>query len=366
VGDAGDRGYCTSPDGLRWSADWPSWMPKADLPSAIAKSPAGYALVGSAGAGGSAPAAWFSDDGRSWQAASISGSAGAGMVDVVAGPGGFLAIGWNETGGQSGQGSLTSVWRSSDGRSWAPLVGLPGAQSALFSIGTAFLIAPLDETSSPGVLPLWRSEGGETWERAALSGDQLVAGVDDIVALRDGSLLATVHLDPESTDSPSLQRLLRSRDDGRTWAPFHVQADDGPVALGSGTPSTLVRSGGILLGLTSTNEIDATAVAVSDDSGATWVSLVDPVDLGVGDAGTFDAPIALGDSVFVAEAFAGVNGSQVVFWVGRAEPAGAAPWLPGALTVAVAAAAIGALGFLLWRWRPSRIGRRESPRARSN
>jgi hypothetical protein len=353
--DAPDgRGYCTSPDGLEWQVDRPPWLPSSVVISSFAGGEAGYVLVGSADEMLTEPAAYFSTDARTWQAASISGDQKSGIYDAAAGPGGFLAIGGDGTGEDTGP---MSVWRSSDGRTWSASTSPSNGRGTLFSTGTAYLVAVADQAPVKGQLPMWRSGDGQTWQRASVAEQLTVASFDDVVRLADGSLLATVRLDEASAaGSASSQRLLRSADDGRTWTVFHVSADTTPVSLGHGVPVSLVRVGGVLLGLATDPAVDATTVAVSNDGGASWDPLVDPVDPGVsGEPGAYDAPLPLGDAVFIGETYFGVDGSRTIFWVGHAGPGGGAGWLPQVLAVAAGAAAAACLAYLLWRWRPSRI-----------
>jgi hypothetical protein len=119
-------------------------------------------------------------------------------------------------------------------------------------------------------------------------------------------------------------------------------------------PATLVRSGDVLLGLDFSETVDEQTVALSRDGGETWEPLAVPVNLG-GGSGTYDAPVSLGQAVFVGQTFYGLTSSKTIFWVGRPGSAEESNWL--AVVVAGLAGLVGlaALGFLLWRWRPSQV-----------
>lgn len=358
VDPSGGAGYCSSQDGLSWSADSPARLPQGTALSSIAKGEAGFVLVGSSDATGSTPAAFFSADGHAWQAASVTGSATSGMVDAVAGPSGYVAAGWDQTNDSTF--TPLTLWHSPDGLTWRSSPSPISGQGALFSTGTSYLLSGPGETPTAGRLPLWRSEDGRSWQRVAFTGQIALRAVDDVIRLGDGTLLATGHGDPVSGANPvSVQHLLRSTDDGRTWQEFHIAADDGFVPLGRGAPATLVQSGGVLLGLEFSESADVTTVSVSRDGGATWDPLTDPVFVGSGDElGSYDAPVQLGDGVFVAETFQSVDVTDTVFWVGRPlsseERGGAASWILRSVAVAGGLIVLASLGYGLRRWWPNR------------
>jgi hypothetical protein len=343
-------GYCVSSDGLTWSADWPGWLPADSVPSSIAKGSLGYVVVGSADVAGTIPAAFFSADGISWAAASVSSlagsssSTGAGLVAIGSGP-----TTGDETAPQTGS---LALWRSDDGRSWTGLAAPAADQGTLFSTGTAYL---LGTTIAPaaGQLPLWRSDDGQTWRRVSGAGSAGIVGVDDMVRLADGSLLATAHLDPDTTPADkSMQQLLRSTDDGQTWSVVSVASGDKAMPLGQGIPATLTRAGDVLLGLDFSPVVDDQTVAVSSDGGQTWAPLAVPEYLGSGGEGTYDAPVPLGQAVFVGQTFFDTNTTTTVFWVGRPGSATLSNWTATVAAGLAVLVGLTALGYLLWRWRP--------------
>ncbi len=77
--------------------------------------------VGSTAPAGAVPggiaAAWTSQDGRTWDAATVDGSASA-MAAVARGPYGFVAVGNSDAAG-----SRPVVWTSHDGRLWNAILG---------------------------------------------------------------------------------------------------------------------------------------------------------------------------------------------------------------------------------------------------
>ena len=135
------------------------------------------------------PAAWWSDDGVRWTAASMDGAPGDGLVSVVAGRNGFVGSG-SAAGSTAGS---NSFWTSSDGKSWhlgTAMGPFPGA--AKFTGDGTHIIGW--GIGSSGKLEFWTSMDGQTWTQLALSGDAtalLSSASVQAYPLDDGVLFVT-------------------------------------------------------------------------------------------------------------------------------------------------------------------------------
>jgi hypothetical protein len=142
VGDTGfdHPAIWTSTDGTTWTREA---LPAATFAQAhfgvVTAFTGGFVVAGGVGgsrpAGGgvapnvaSPPGIWVSADGRSWQRATLTGTANAGQVETLAaGADGLLAV------GPTPSGYTPAVWTSGDGRTWARLSDpsvLPGGSIA--------------------------------------------------------------------------------------------------------------------------------------------------------------------------------------------------------------------------------------------
>jgi len=137
--------------------------------------------------GSTKPAAWWSDDGTTWTAATVDSAPGDGFTTVAAGRGGYVATS-SATGSGGGSGAF---WTSTDGQAWhkASAMGpFPGA--AIFTgDGTRILGWGL---GSDGKMQFWVSPDGQNWTRLALSGDTasiLAAGAGVRPFLTDNGVL---------------------------------------------------------------------------------------------------------------------------------------------------------------------------------
>ncbi len=226
-------------------------------PSAVASDGEDAVLVGSVLYGDWwRSAIWWSEDGRSWQAADIpmmSGSVGA----VAVHDGTALAFGTE--GDRDEPYRRNVVWRSEDGgRTWrdlqlpadafgppAPEMGRPNASQIIFHDGWWVAAGG----SSTGYAAIWVSRTGEEWEQV-LESDE--GGGTTLADLPDGDLLAYWTTVGWATDDPT------------EWGPhFDV---DAPRDL---YPNSIASGAELAVGQGFERHPD-TALLRSDDEGRSW------------------------------------------------------------------------------------------------
>lgn len=119
--------------------------------------------------GQATPAAWTSSDGIAWKRGTVPSGSGTGqLTDVVAGPGGFVAVGSLDT----DQGSRPVVWASTDGSAWSDVPVSPdestvGAMQAIVHVDAGYVAVgttQLDGFATVGAA--WVSADGRTWSSA--------------------------------------------------------------------------------------------------------------------------------------------------------------------------------------------------------
>jgi hypothetical protein len=156
------------------------------------------------------PPVYWSDDGVSWQAAKGAPDS-VNVTDVIATPGGFLAVGVGRAG--------TAAWRSADGHAWvvAPITaGDGGGRHALWGLtGTrlGFFAWGFDD----GRAQLWRSADGTAWAPVADGSAFDLPQSESICAVRDvaDGLRATGVEAPRGTGKG--HRVVWTSSDGETW-----------------------------------------------------------------------------------------------------------------------------------------------------
>lgn len=188
----------TAPPEPADAVPWPElvWA-KADLPAiqvpgtehlaAVAADDAGFVAVGFRE---EAPrrdgVILFSPDGGTWQRVDLGLMLGAldlDLVDVAAGPGGFVAVG---SASMDGRPTTTVALRSADGRSWEREALPEAADTYVYSVaaGPAGYLASGNTASGGGAS--WVSADGTTWQRAPT--EALGAGTGGIIDPRaDGA-----------------------------------------------------------------------------------------------------------------------------------------------------------------------------------
>ena len=249
-------------DAVTWTAsDAGHWQRMPVSPSmrgavvrSVAAAPNGWLIAVGATLGPDGqetPVAWTSPDGAAWKRVAVPRNGRGGeMSDVVAGPGGLVAVGWQDT----DIGTHPAIWASANGSVWSAVPFSPGggatgtiqaiahAESGYVAVGT---IQP-DGLLSAGAA--WTSADGRAWSSVA---DQVAftpppdtagrgGGISlvDVVAGGPG-LVAIGELD---TRSGPIGVIFTSRD-GATWA---RQAPD-PVVAGAFLRSLTRWAGGIAI-----------------------------------------------------------------------------------------------------------------------
>ena len=199
-------------------------------------------------------AAWTSrDDGRTWQVSSGGGDldrAYATPFAVVAAAGGFVAVG--------GGVDTPAAWTSQDGRTWTPADVEPGSGGLVDVVAGRSGLVAADRGGR-----LWHSATGQRWTRAVRYGRHPDVRVRGVAAAPDGSFLA---LGSRGGDGFRDGLVLHS-EDGRNWseavAPLGIVAGSADVALSALAPSSAV-------GAVAVGDAGGRAVAFSARGGAGW------------------------------------------------------------------------------------------------
>ena len=137
----------------------------------VAAGPAGYLAIGSVCCEPEHPAAWLSSDGRDWTRISIEGPiqpAGTWFQAVAGIPDGWLVLGGTEAGARS------VVWSTADGRTWAAELevdnGRAGptisdlAATRTGAVAVGFVVG--EDGSYDGAV--WTRDGGGSWDRRGI------------------------------------------------------------------------------------------------------------------------------------------------------------------------------------------------------
>ena len=177
-----DATILTSADGRTWTRQGP--LPRA--PSArgggvegTVHTEAGVLAVGASTGGG--PAAWHSADGQAWIPLSVPtpGAIG-GPRAVVAGPGGYAAVG-------AGNG-VEAAWTSADGAAWTPATikpgALPGSVMVAMAKGPDGSLLAVGGGADPTRVAAWASADGTAWR--PLAGVPADSAWRTVVAGRNG------------------------------------------------------------------------------------------------------------------------------------------------------------------------------------
>jgi hypothetical protein len=179
--------------------------------SALSGGPAGIVLLGNDAASG-ALLSITSADGGGWVRHWLDGATfGGGTPDrLVAGPFGYLAVGWRPVPGSPDR----ALWSSTDGVAWSPAatLGLPAREPSLL-VGTSFGAALTFDLGDGGVVVASSSDGVQ-WQAATLPGPA-PATVYNLVPLPEGVLV----LGPTAADQASGSAAVHAwtTTDGATW-----------------------------------------------------------------------------------------------------------------------------------------------------
>lgn len=230
----GPRGWLAGVVPMLTSQDGRTWRPVtgakalggAFRPAAAAASGSAYVVVGRAS---SSAGAAYSKDLRSWSSArgadkkDLAGvpAAPTWMTDVVAGQGGFVAVG-----GRTGKGgSVPAVWTSPDGRTWTRTATPPalpaGATSAMLTrvVARGGVLVATGEAGTSAFAAV-SSDGGHTWRPASLPG-AVGASITAATATAHGFVLA---------GTAGSDVVLWTSTDAATWQAVHEHGTglDGP------------------------------------------------------------------------------------------------------------------------------------------
>lgn len=241
---------------------------------AVAASDLGFVAVGLAEAvGRERGQAWFSADGIEWErtgpAAAFDGIS---LIDVAAGPGGFVALG-----SASGEAALADptrvvLLRSPDGRRWERLVGAgmspPGIATGIGGGPLGFVAVGFTDPEPGPVLVV--SADGVTWRTIdpTTAGD-IAGGIAAPIAVDDGWLAAG--------GPPGALSILRSAD-GTSWEATAVEGSDtngthlSRVLEG---PNGLIATGGASDGCGPFSSCPGQAVGWWSQDGVAWGRIAD-------------------------------------------------------------------------------------------
>ena len=136
---------------------------------AVTVGPQGFVAVGYRDEGDTRDGlAWFSADGKDWARVGAKGTFDAvEMLDVAAGPGGFVALGMSTAG--VGDRPHAVFFRSTDGRTWQRVPDVPRAEdtypSSLMGGQQGVVAMGIDDA---GKTVVWHSADGRTFARGSL------------------------------------------------------------------------------------------------------------------------------------------------------------------------------------------------------
>ncbi len=213
----------TSPDGATWTR-----QPDADLAvfgraglNAVAAGPGGLVAFGARAPaeGDVTPLVWTSTDGRAWTAAPEFYTAFPTAIvdDVTATATRFVAVGRpDDPGGPSGKGA---AWYSPDGRTWQAATGEPPLELAR-ALGIAGGAIALGDAAAENA-SLWGTTDGTGWTPVGEVPFTLTDRTPSFVA-DDSRILAV------GTDRASGREAAWLSSDGRSWQPLDATGDAHP------------------------------------------------------------------------------------------------------------------------------------------
>ena len=250
-------GVWTSADGLSWTRahDVPSFG-QAEIDAVAGSGSRLVALgcpVGPEGCAGNPVARiWTSNDGVAWTPAAFSPGfdpTGRQYDAVTAGGPGYVAVGYDISGGFPQVPADASIVTSGDGSTWTPVAANPGFKAATMGgVAAAGATLVVVGQASNGAPAVWTSSDGQTWSRAATSGLPTDAEVRDVAGGGPG----VIAVGREGGNAASW-----TSTDGRTWR--------------QGPPSGAL-AGARMLHIVTTSRRFIAVGTVSDGSGAAWTS----------------------------------------------------------------------------------------------
>lgn len=315
-----DGAVWRSPDGLEWArVEAPALEGPGDQRLFdVAVGPAGVVAVG---VDGESAAVWTSPDGATWQRVAhdeiIFGGPGDQRAEAVTtvpgGGGGWLAVG---TDGGVSDGDA-AVWRSSDGASWERVVdgGALGGQGSQIAFDVVagpggFIAVGTDGEVATG----WTSADGTSWTEQALGGSGVAVGL----GAGDAGLVAV-----GSSPGDGLDAVVWRSPDGLSWERDEGEALAGPLdqelaAVAIGEAMT------VAVGRTNVGGGDDAAVWSSTE-GSPWLRSAHDEELFGGDQAQRMVDVAVEGTTAVAVGWSGSSPASrdAAVWVSDLRGGGA-------------------------------------------
>ncbi len=289
--DTGPPVSVTESLGYRWSRVPDHQDFNAGVMDGVAAGGPGLVAVGYTGRGGAA--VWTSVDGVSWSRvphdSAVFGGAGSGMTSVTAGGPGLVAVGWVD---DAAYDSTPAVWTSVDGLTWSrvphdeAVFGGPRDQGILDVVvgGPGLVAVGWDGDFQAGTLvaAVWTSVDGLSWSRVphdeAVFGGARNQTMSSVTVGGPGLVAVGSDGDPHGPgfdDSPAeiAAAAVWTSDDGLSWS--RVPHDDALFGGAARQWMTSVAAGGpgvvaVGVGIRPDNSVgDPTMVWTSTD-GLTW------------------------------------------------------------------------------------------------
>ncbi|HEX7949478.1 MAG TPA: hypothetical protein VF494_03945 [Candidatus Limnocylindrales bacterium] len=317
----------TSPDGLAWQRqqDSPAFVSNRafweEQVRALVQVASGFVAVGTESqqdASLADAAAWFSPDGVTWARAPVDDGIGRTMDDVVATPGGLVALGESRYSFHAGFGGGTAIWTSPDGRVWTRLADAvgppPGTRLREVTrrpggfLAAAAFEEPAGYPDTPGpplTSGIWTSSDAIHW--APIPGTPL--GLNDLIATDSGY----VAIGSGVADASAGTMAWRSSD-GQTWTGA-VLPSPSDLTVGATLLFERVATSPVGLLAFGMRDDDSTEVGWSSPDGVDWTLVDLRPEL---DGAVVDNLFPIGDSLLVSAHF-DQDGSWVpVAWLLRA------------------------------------------------
>ena len=234
-----------------------------------------FVAVGTSEAG-SAPLAWRSADGSSWEAVAVPNPGLAGMRDVALGPDGrLIAVGYRG-GSSAGDGSTqrAQAWTSADGgASWTEIPdqeGFVGSSMNAVAVSSDGRWVAVGPSATERRALTWTSPDGATWTRSPDLDLFVEAELLDVTAGASGGP-AFIGVG----GAPVIQGAIWTSDDGVTWEATAGAGADPAFNNSSIQAVTVGGVGYVAAGLTVEIASFDAAFWTSVD-GRTWVPATDP------------------------------------------------------------------------------------------
>jgi hypothetical protein len=203
---------------------------------------------------------WYSTDGESWRRGDLATTWGEEILDVAAGPRGFVAVGGEER--HAGEAVYPLAWFSEDGQRWVR-VPVDDSEAGSFwrvtAVGDGFASLANLGIDEPKVV-FWHSADGRNWTAREQSTITEYEGVADLTVGPTGQLVVVGSSVPG--DGPWTPTSWVSDDNGATWsvalAPGADEEDSGMSAVVGGPD------------LVAVGQMGSEATVWRSEDGSTW------------------------------------------------------------------------------------------------